>query len=320
MTTPIAADRVHPLQDFHSVILADRAIPADAYYALPHAVNRILAYHNAGINMDDVLENAHKLTRVLTAVPGLTAAALVQPVTTLLQQLVPCRALLRMWLRTHCTVALRLDHLVFVPVPPGHAEGTNDVFRHRVVATCSRSLLKNLLATAWQRPDSAMFSPDILQALCLAITFTRQDMIDELSTLDRLHVYLAGSWPDCYCPDAATVPTVAATGREHIFDYAWLGFLHIYSTMLELMTAHMDDLARAHDIEHVDHERYGDCWEIADYLGLPSGLQPLPDDLDVRPYLDQRQAHAATPSSITNWSTSSRQPTEYEFESVPDSA
>ena len=56
MTTPIAADRNHPLPDFHSVILADRAVPADAYYALPHAVNRILAYHNAGISMDDVLD------------------------------------------------------------------------------------------------------------------------------------------------------------------------------------------------------------------------------------------------------------------------
>ena len=319
MTSPLAADREHPLPDFHSVILADRAFSADAYFALPHVVNRLISFHNAGIEMEDVLTNPPKLARALGAVPALTAAALDRPVATLLQQLAPCRALLHMWMRTRCRTALRLDHLTYVPVPPGHAAGTNLRFRQHVFATCLRSLLDHLFSSVWVHQDRADFSPATVQALCMAFALTEQGTVDESGTLERVHTYLAATWPHSHCPNATAVSAAAHTGRSRMFDFSWLAFLHVYDTMKDLLARYAVDLARAHDIDSVDHDRLGDCWDIANYLGLPSGLQPVAEDLDVRPFLDQCLARPGTPSSATQWSRSTQSSTEFEFESVPDS-
>ena len=118
-TTPVVATRDHPLADVHTVVLADPNFAAQAYYALPHLFNVIMAHHMTGVNMSNIMDNLDGLVRVACTVPGLQQTGILHQVLSLARGVPPFRAMLRIWTTAQCALALRLDHLVHVAVPLG---------------------------------------------------------------------------------------------------------------------------------------------------------------------------------------------------------
>ena len=337
-TTPVVATRDHPLADVHTVVLADPNFAAQAYYALPHLFNVIMAHHMTGVNMSNIMDNLDGLVRVACTVPGLQQTGMLHQVLSLARGIPPFRAMLRIWTTAQCALALRLDHLVHVAVPPGQENAVNHRFRRGVAGLAIQSLRAYCLQRVYSSPREVheAHGYDLaLSDLCRAITLTEEGLVDEAQTLARLHDHCRNSWPRCHLPNAIVVASVVALGRDGDLDVAWISFLHIYDTVTSLMLTHLTDLARAFDVDFAVNTEWGGCWDISIHLGLPGtpDTQQEPDDpMDVRHFLVRE---ASEQSAVSDDSPRSRpsgtvvsddtprsrpsRTTEYEFESVPDS-
>ena len=330
----VRAECDHPLPDVHTVVLADPNFDALAYYALPQLFNVIMSYHASGVEMGNILDNLDDFTRVACTVPGLQTSGILHQVLALARGLPPFRAMLHIWTRSHCGLALRLDHLVHVAVPPGQEDEVNHRFRRKVAGLAIQSMTAYCLQRMSSTPRSWYTETQghdlTLTDMCRSITISAEGLVDCAQTLEHLHRCLS-AWPRCHLPHAATVANAVALGRDGDLDVAWLSFLHIYDTVSTLMRTHLTDLARAFDVDFAVNTQWGGCWDIATHLGLPAAPRDPADPLDVRPFLcnDLSDSSAAV-SAGTACSRSSRAeaaevsdvdlPSGYEFESVPDSA